>query len=70
MEKILEIADAHGIPVIEDCAHMHGGFWNGRGVGSWGKIGSFSFQQSKTMSSGEAESALQTTRNWLKNCFC
>ena len=53
MEKILEIADAHGIPVIEDCAHMHGGFWNGRGVGSWGKIGSFSFQQSKTMSSGE-----------------
>ena len=53
MEKILEIADAHGIPVIEDCAHMHGGFWNGRGVGSWGKVGSFSFQQSKTMSSGE-----------------
>ena len=53
MEKILEIADAHGIPVIEDCAHMHGGFWNGRGAGSWGKVGSFSFQQSKTMSSGE-----------------
>ena len=53
MEKILEIADAHGIPVIEDCAHMHGGFWNGRGVGSWGKVGSFSFQQSKTMASGE-----------------
>ena len=53
MEKILAIADQHGIPVVEDCAHMHGGFWNGRGVGSWGKIGSFSFQQSKTMSSGE-----------------
>ena len=53
MERILEIADAHNIPVIEDCAHMHGGFWNGRGVGSWGKVGSFSFQQSKTMSSGE-----------------
>lgn len=53
LEKILRIADAHGLPVIEDCAHMHGGFWNGRGVGSWGKVGSFSFQQSKTMSSGE-----------------
>ncbi|MBO7146466.1 MAG: DegT/DnrJ/EryC1/StrS family aminotransferase [Lentisphaeria bacterium] len=53
LDKILQIADAHNIPVIEDCAHMHGGFWNGRGVGSWGKIGSFSFQQSKTMSSGE-----------------
>lgn len=53
MEKILQIADAHNIPVIEDCAHMHGGIWNGRGAGSWGKIGSFSFQQSKIMSSGE-----------------
>jgi len=53
LEKILQIADAHGIPVIEDCAHMHGGVWNGRGAGSWGKIGSFSFQQSKTMASGE-----------------
>ena len=53
LEKILAIADKHGIPVVEDCAHMQGGFWNGRGVGSWGKVGSFSFQQSKTMASGE-----------------
>lgn len=53
LERILAVADKHGIPVIEDCAHMQGGFWNGRGVGSWGKVGSFSFQQSKTMASGE-----------------
>ncbi|MBQ9335941.1 MAG: DegT/DnrJ/EryC1/StrS family aminotransferase [Lentisphaeria bacterium] len=53
LEKILDIANRHGIPVIEDCAHMQGGFWNGRGVGSWGAVGSFSFQQSKTMASGE-----------------
>ncbi len=53
LEEILRIADAHGIPVLEDCAHAQGGFWNGRGAGSWGKIGSFSFQQSKTMSCGE-----------------
>ena len=53
LEKLLEIGNRHGIPVIEDCAHMQGGFWNGRGVGSWGAVGSFSFQQSKTMASGE-----------------
>ncbi len=53
MERILEIANRHGIPVIEDCAHMQGGFWNGRGDGSWGKVGSFSFQQSKTIAAGE-----------------
>ncbi|MDD3153663.1 MAG: DegT/DnrJ/EryC1/StrS family aminotransferase [Victivallaceae bacterium] len=53
LEKILAVASAHHLAVVEDCAHMHGGFWNGRGVGSWGDVGSFSFQQSKTMSSGE-----------------
>ncbi len=53
LEKILAIADRRGIPVVEDCAHMQGGFWNGKGVGSRGKVGSFSFQQSKTIASGE-----------------
>ena len=53
MEAILSIASEHKLAVIEDCAHMHGGKWNGQGVGSLGDVGSFSFQQSKTMSSGE-----------------
>lgn len=53
LEKIIAIADKHGIAVIEDCAHMHGGKWAGKGAGSWGKVGSFSFQQSKTIASGE-----------------
>ena len=54
LEKIIAIADRHGIKVIEDCAHMQGGKWNGKGVGSWGAVGSFSFQQSKTLSGGES----------------
>ena len=54
LDEIIAIADRHGIAVLEDCAHMQGGKWNGRGVGSWGKIGSFSFQQSKTLSGGES----------------
>ncbi len=53
LEAINAIAKKHDLRVIEDCAHMHGGTWNGRGVGSWGDVGSFSFQQSKTMASGE-----------------
>jgi dTDP-4-amino-4,6-dideoxygalactose transaminase len=51
--KILSIAEKHGIPVLEDCAQMQGGSWNGKGVGSWGAVGSFSFQQSKVTASGE-----------------
>lgn len=53
LEQILAIAGKHGIAVVEDCAHAQGGKWNGRGLGSWGAVGSFSFQQSKTMASGE-----------------
>lgn len=53
MDLIMAISRETGIPVIEDCAHAHGGIWNGRHLGSIGHIGSFSFQQSKTMSSGE-----------------
>lgn len=53
IDAILAIAKKHGIYVLEDCAHMHGGKWNGKSVGSWGHVGSFSFQQTKTMASGE-----------------
>ena len=53
LDAIRELAGECGAAVIEDCAHMHGGKWRGRGVGTWGRIGSFSFQESKTMSSGE-----------------
>jgi L-glutamine:2-deoxy-scyllo-inosose/3-amino-2,3-dideoxy-scyllo-inosose aminotransferase len=53
LDAFLELGRQRGVAVIEDCAHMHGGKWRGRGVGSWGAVGSFSFQQSKTVASGE-----------------
>jgi len=53
MDKIVAIARKHGLKIVEDCAHAHGGKWNGQGVGSLGDVGSFSFQQSKIMTSGE-----------------
>jgi dTDP-4-amino-4,6-dideoxygalactose transaminase len=53
LEQILAIARRHQLRVVEDCAHMQGGKWDGRGVGSWSDISSFSFQQSKVLSGGE-----------------
>jgi dTDP-4-amino-4,6-dideoxygalactose transaminase len=53
MDAIMAIAQRHGLRVIEDCAHMHGGFWRERGAGSIGDLGCFSFQQSKLMTAGE-----------------
>lgn len=53
MDALMALAAAHGLKVIEDCAHAHGGEWKGRGAGSIGDIGSFSLQESKLMTSGE-----------------
>lgn len=53
MDAILAIAKRHNLIVIEDCAQAHGGRWNGRGLGSLGHVGSFSFQHNKNLTSGE-----------------
>ena len=53
MDAVMDVARRHNLRVVEDCAHMHGGRWRGRGAGSIGDLGAFSFQQSKLMTAGE-----------------
>lgn len=53
MTAIQRLCKRHGLALIEDCAHQHGSFWKGKGVGSLGDVGCFSFQESKTLSCGE-----------------
>ncbi len=53
MDAIMEIAEKHNLKVIEDCAHAHGSQWRGKGVGSIGHLGTFSFQIGKTLTCGE-----------------
>jgi hypothetical protein len=52
MNPLLELAAAHGLDVIEDCAQAHGARYQGRPVGSLGHIGAFSFCQDKIMTTG------------------
>lgn len=52
MHSIIELADSHGVPVIEDCAQAHGAFYRGRPVGSFGAISAFSFCQDKIITTG------------------
>src|SRR5579884_4281863 len=51
LDAVIAVARKHKLAVIEDCAHAHGATWHDRGVGSWGDIGAFSFQQSKVITS-------------------
>jgi len=53
MDALLAIAREHKLVIIEDCAHAHGGEFQGRGAGAGGDAGCFSFQESKLMTGGE-----------------
>jgi dTDP-4-amino-4,6-dideoxygalactose transaminase len=60
MDKINEMAAAHGIPVIEDAAQSIGADFGGRRAGSLGLMGAFSFYPSKNLG-GAGDGGLITT---------
>jgi dTDP-4-amino-4,6-dideoxygalactose transaminase len=49
LREIVDIAAAHGIPVIEDCAHALGARYEDRAIGTLGQFGLYSFQAIKHM---------------------
>jgi dTDP-4-amino-4,6-dideoxygalactose transaminase len=53
MARIMDIAQAHGLVVIEDASHAPGGRLDNRAIGLWGDIGVFSFFSNKNMTTGE-----------------
>jgi dTDP-4-amino-4,6-dideoxygalactose transaminase len=52
-EQIADYCRAHGIFLLEDCAHAHGADWRGRRAGTYGDAGVYSFYATKTISTGE-----------------
>ena len=53
MARLMEICDAAGVTVIEDCAHTMGAAWNDVPSGRWGAVGCYSCQTYKHVNSGE-----------------
>ncbi|WP_397544346.1 aminotransferase class I/II-fold pyridoxal phosphate-dependent enzyme [Roseovarius salis] len=53
MDRLMEICDAAGIRVIEDCAHTMGAKWRGVPSGRHGLLGCYSTQTYKHINSGE-----------------
>ena len=56
VDRIMEVADRYGIPVIEDAAEGFGSRWKGQVLGTFGKYGVLSFNGNKmiTTSGGGA----------------
>ncbi|TAG10957.1 MAG: DegT/DnrJ/EryC1/StrS family aminotransferase [Sphingobacteriia bacterium] len=59
MDPIKEIADRHGLHIIEDCAQAHGATYKGQMAGSFGIMSGFSFYPSKNLGAlGDAGAVL------------
>jgi perosamine synthetase len=53
MDPIMEIAERHGLKVIEDVSHAHGASYKGRVLGTIGHVGCFSIMSGKALATGE-----------------
>ncbi len=53
MDEILDIANRHGLFVIEDACQAHGATYHDRQVGTFGTVGCYSLNSSKILQSGE-----------------
>ena len=49
MPRLMELALAHRLVVIEDCAQAHGSAVDGRKAGAWGQLAAFSFYPTKNL---------------------
>jgi len=58
VDKLRKIADRHGIYLLEDCAHAMLAKYKGRYLGTWGHVGTFSFNMGKQLPTGEGGMAI------------
>lgn len=66
MDRIIEIGKKHGIPVLEDACQAWMGEWRGRKLGSIGRLGCFSFQESKNLCSGEGGAVIGNDKSLME----
>ena len=65
LESISSVSS--GVPIIEDCAQSLGAKYNGKMVGSFGDISSFSFYATKVISTGQGGMVLTDSEKIKKN---
>lgn len=68
MEAVMDVAERHGLWVVEDAACAFGGWWRGRHAGTIADAGAFSFHPRKSITTGEG-GMLTTARPELDSLF-
>jgi perosamine synthetase len=68
MDTINELANEHGLCILEDAAEAHGAEFAGRPVGSIGDVGAFSFYANKIVTTGEGGMIVTNDGALAKKC--
>lgn len=66
LERILDMADAHNLIVIEDAAHAAGSRYKGRAVGSISPMTCFSFHPVKNLATGDGGMITLQNEEWAE----
>ena len=69
MDRIMEIAQKHGIKVIEDVSHAQGGLYKGRRLGTIGHIGAMSLMSGKSLAAGELGMLVTNDRKYYERAI-
>jgi perosamine synthetase len=68
MNAVLHIAKKHKIKIIEDAAEQHGQHYNGKPIGSFGDISTFSFYPNKHITTGEGGMIVTDDEELAEKC--
>lgn len=68
MDKIMDISDRYGLPVIEDCAQAHGAMYRKKIAGTFG-VGAYSFYPTKNLGALGDAGAIITDDRELNEIF-
>ncbi|HIE50932.1 MAG TPA: DegT/DnrJ/EryC1/StrS family aminotransferase, partial [Armatimonadetes bacterium] len=69
MDGIMEVAERHGLKVVEDACQAHGAEWRGQKVGTIGDAGAFSHQASKHINAGEGGTIVTNDEEVYLRCY-
>lgn len=69
MDALGAVAARHGLCLIEDASHGHGGTYRGRKLGAIGDIGCYSLQASKALPAGEGGMMVTRRRDYYERAL-
>ncbi|MER3468953.1 MAG: UDP-4-amino-4,6-dideoxy-N-acetyl-beta-L-altrosamine transaminase, partial [Thermoflexus sp.] len=66
MDRFRDLAERHGLFLIEDAAHALEAWYRGRKIGTWGDMAAFSFYPTKSLTTGEGGILATARSEWAE----